>query len=304
MSLAPEVQQLADAMAAAMPGGLTSLPVEAMRQSVELTAVPSPFEVARVEDATVEGPGGAIPVRIYHRDPGTPSPVLIWLHGGGFVLGTLTIGDDICRRIASALGAVVVNVQYRLAPEDPYPAGLDDCQSVYQWAHSRPAELGPVTGRVAVGGDSAGGNLTMALAQKARDGSLAPMTCQLSVYGTADTVVTNPELGDVPFLTSEACHWFWNHYLPDPALRDDPYVNPARAADLSGLAPLMAITAEHDPTRDGTEAYARRVAAAGGQVIAKRYPGMAHGFFSMQDLQVARDALADAVSFLRDHLYA
>ena len=305
MDLAPELQLRADAMAAAMPGGLTSLPLEAMRQSVETAmGVPSPVKVASVENTAVEGQCGVIPVRIYRQVPDTPSPVLIWLHGGGFVLGTLTMGDDICRRIASALGAVVINVQYRLAPENRYPAALDDCLSVYLWAHGKPEVLGPVTGRVAVGGDSAGGNLTLALAQKVRDNALAPMACQLSVCGAAGAIVTNPEFGDMPFLTSEDCRWYWDQYIPDPSLRDDPYVNPASAADVSGLPPLMAITAEFDPTRDGTEAYAHRVAATGGQATVKRYPGMTHGFFLMRDLEGARAALSDAIAFLGDHLSA
>ena len=304
MALAPELQLRADAIAAALPGGLTSLPLEAMRQSVESTmSAPSPVEVASVEETVVEGPGGAIPVRIYRRDPGTPSPVLVWLHGGGFVLGSLTMGDGICRRIANALGAVVVNVQYRLAPENPYPAAFDDCLRVYLWAHGRPGVLGPVTGRVAVGGDSAGANLTMALAQKVRDDALAPMACQLSVSGAPDSVLTNPEFGDLLFLTSADSHWYWDQYTPDPALRDDPYVSPARAADLSGLPPLLAITAENEPIRDGAEAYAHRVAAAGGQATVKRYPGMAHGFFLMPTLEQSRAALSDAVAFLADHLF-
>lgn len=266
-------------------------------------SVPSPVAVTSVEDVTVQGPGGPIPVRVYRRDPGTPAPVLVWLHGGGFVLGSLTMGDDVCRRIASALGAVVVNVQYRLAPEHPYPAALDDSLNVYLWAHSRPEVLGPVTGRVAVGGDSAGGNLTLALAQKIRDDALPPLTCQLSVCGAAGEMVPNPEFGELPFLTSHDILWYWKQYLSDPALRNDPYVDPARATDLSGLPPLMVITAEYDASRDGTEQYARRVAAAGGQATVNRYPGTTHGFFLARDTEPAQDARRDAVAFLKEHLF-
>lgn len=303
MALSPDMRRRADALAAAVPGGLTALPLAAMRQAADQLPA-SPVTVARVTETTVPGPGGPVPVRVYRRNPAGPAPALLWLHGGGFVLGSLAMGDDLCRRLANATGAVVVNVAYRLAPEHPYPSALEDCAAVYRWAHRRPDALGPVTGLVAAGGDSAGGNLAMALALRARDDGLPPMACQLSVYGTADMVVTNPELGDVPFLTAGDCHWFWDRYVPDPARRADPHVNPARAASLQGLPPLLAITAEHDPTRDGTEEYARRVAAAGGHAIIRRYPGMAHGFFLMPDLEQARAAFTDATAFLTEYLRA
>lgn len=304
MPLHPEVEAHAAQMRELMPLALSDLAITDLRAAIDAGMVASAIEVAEVTDHVVLGRGGPIPIRVYRPDVDGDLPVLLWLHGGGFALGELSIGDDMCRRLANQVGAVVVNVAYRLAPEHPYPAGFEDSLDVYQWILDKPTELGDADAtRVAVAGDSAGGNLTMALALWVRDNNVAAPRCQVSVYGTADMQVNDLDMGDLPFLTAKDAHWFWDMYVPDESVRTDPYVNPARATDLTNLSPLLVITAEYDPTSTATEEYGYAVANAGGEAVVNRYAGVHHGFFSQPDVfSTARAALDETVAFLRRHL--
>lgn len=301
MSLTPLAEAVIAQMREAMPVAMTALPINDLRASTTLP--PSPISVHTVRESKVAGKGGPIPVRVYRPEADGALPVVLWLHGGGFAIGDLSMSDDTCRRLANTVGAVVVNVEYRLAPEHPYPAGFEDCVAVYQWILSGADDLGEAdTTRVAVGGDSAGGNLTMALTQFCRDTAIPMPRCQVSVYGTAEERITNPEFGDLPLLYNADAEWFWTAYAASRDLTADPYANPARG-ELTGLSPLLAITAEHDPTRDGTENYARAAETAGTEVILRRFAGMPHGFFSMPDVLPEADEAWDlTIGFLRDKL--
>lgn len=304
MAVTEEVQQLADRMRSAIGGSLTDLPVAQMRKLVEQNAAGERYPVHRVEDRQVQGPHGLIPIRVYRPSDAVGLPVVLWFHGGGFVVGSIESGDNIARRLCAQVGAVVVNVGYRLAPEHRFPAAFDDCAWVYQWlVDGGQQELGVDSSRIALAGDSAGGTLALATSLWCRDRKIQLPRCQVSVYGAGVKVVSNPEFADLPFLSLEDYDWYWRQYLPDPSLAEDLRVSPGRADDLSGLPPLLTITAEHDPIRDAVEDYAVAIREAGGTASARRYDGMYHGFFGRPEMfESAREAHAEVTSFLHEHL--
>jgi len=249
----------------------------------ESQSVPPTVEVYSVEDAVVDGPVGGIPVRIY-RPHAEPAPVHMHLHGGGWVLGNLVTHDADCREICVAADCIVVAVDYRLAPEHPFPAAPEDCYAVACWASALDTELGGKPGPISIGGDSAGGNLAAVVAMMARDRNGPEFALQLLLYP-----ITEPSMNSVSYqenaegylLTKTMMTWFWDHYCPDIEQRNNPLVSPLLASDLSGLPPALVITAEFDPLRDEGEAYAERMQAAGVDVELRRFDGLIHAFFSM-----------------------
>jgi acetyl esterase len=309
MPVKPEVQPLLDLInAAEVP--LSEQTPETLRQGyAALSAFATQDEVASVTDRMVPGPGGDIPVRVY-VPTGAPSgaglPVLVWFHGGGWVIGNIETADPTVRTLANAAGAVVVSVDYRLAPENPFPAGLDDALAAVRWVAGNAASLGVDPGRLAVGGDSAGGNLSAVVAQELRDSGPA-IRFQLLVYPVVDQHLTSPSIDQNAkgyFLEKETMLWFRQQYIGDDlALRDDPKASPIAASDLSGLPPALVITAEFDPLRDEGEAYGRRLQDAGVPTTVTRYDGMIHGFFSMRDmLPDASAAIEQSAEALRKAL--
>ncbi len=299
------VKLIVEGMRSALGGQpLTSMKLEDMRAMTDYSAVASTVSVHDITDTEIPSEHGGIPVRIYRPDDRTDRPVLLWFHGGGYVLGTLAMGDDICRRLSTNAGVVVVNVDYRLAPEHPFPAGLEDCATALEWVQSgTPQTHGFDGSRVAVAGDSAGGNLAIATSLRARDlGRTAP-TCQISVCGPGGFQVSNPEYGDLPFLVSEDVLWYENAYFAQPEDANLPYAVPNTAAAVENLPPLLMITAECDATRDSAEAFATRIADAGNDVAINRYDGMFHGFFGMPDMfEEAAQAHTAVEEFVQRHL--
>jgi acetyl esterase len=246
----------------------------------------SPEEVASVENRTIPGPAGAIPIRIYRpRGAGAgPLPVLVFFHGGGWVIGNLDTVDVPVRALANRSGCLVVSVDYRLAPEAKFPAAADDCYVATRWVADNAGALGADANRLAVSGDSAGGNLTAVVTLRARDLGGPAIAFQIPIYPVTDrdfTTASYIENADDYGLTRDAMIWFWDHYIPSTEDGRHPYAAPLRAADLSGLPPAFIITAEYDVLRDEGEAYAARLREAGVEVDLKRYDGMIHGFFSM-----------------------
>ncbi|MEN8159131.1 MAG: alpha/beta hydrolase, partial [Myxococcota bacterium] len=233
-------------------------------------------------------------------------PALVYFHGGGWVIGSIDTHDGSCRDLANRIGCVVVSVDYRLAPENPYPAAAEDCYAATKWVSENAAAVGVDPGRIAIGGDSAGGNLTAAVALMARDRGAPALRHQLLVYPVTDADFSRPsyrENAEGYLLTTKAMEWFWGHYVPDPARRQDAYAAPLRAPDLSGLPPAFVLTAEYDPLRDEGEALAARLEQAGVPTRLTRYEGAIHGFFAMGLLaEVARRAVDDAVAELRQAL--
>jgi acetyl esterase len=263
-----------------------------------------PERVSAVIDRSPAGPAGQVPIRIYLPTHTGPLPVLVYLHGGGWVLGTLESADAICRCLANATPCAVVAVDYRLAPEHRFPAALDDCYAVTWWVASHADELGLDARRLAVGGDSAGGNLAAAVTQLAQARGGPSLAFQLLVYPAlqhgADTASMR-ESSDPSLFDRASAAWCWSHYLADAVDGNSPLASPLRASDLRGLPPALVLTAEYDPLRDEGERYAERLAAAGVAAETIRFEGMAHGFFGLLGrLDAASEAHTVAASRLRE----
>ncbi|MCZ7526726.1 MAG: alpha/beta hydrolase [Acidimicrobiia bacterium] len=258
-------------------------------------------EVHRVDDRHIPGPGGELPVRVYRPSGGTGLPVLVWFHGGGWVLGGLDSHEELLRPLVNATGCVVVSVDYRLAPEHRFPAAVDDAFAAVSWVHDHAEAVGGDPERVAVGGDSAGGNLAAVVSLMARDRGGPPVAFQLLVYPVTDHEFESASMRENRgyFLEADGMRWFYRHYLGD-ADPGDWRVSPLRASDLGGLPPALVITAELDPLRDQGEAYGRRLGEAGVAVDVRRYDGMFHGFLGFRDvLEPAREAFDDVAVALR-----
>jgi acetyl esterase len=302
MPLDPQARAFLDRLKELGVPGIGELPPEEARatQDEAAAAVFGPLQEVPCEDRTIPGPAGEIPVRVYRPDE-APAPVLVYFHGGGWVLGSLNTLHGVCTTLARLSGCVVCSVDYRLAPENRFPAALDDAWAVVTWVAEHAEELGGLPGALAVGGDSAGGNLSAVCALRARDVGL-PLSLQLLVYPVTDADLdtsTYLEFADGYFLTRYSMEWFWGHYVPEGD-RFHPDASPLRAEDVSGTAPALIITAEFDPLRDEGEAYARRLEEAGVPVTLSRYDGMFHGFFRMPGvIDKANDALAEAAGAVR-----
>jgi acetyl esterase len=307
MPLDPQIEALLEQMAAMDNVDYREVTPEGLRQTMKMiAAADGPAEaVDSVEDASAEGPAGTIPVRIYRpAGAGTaPLPLLVWYHGGGWVIGDLDTADTTCRKLANRSGALVVSVDYRLAPEHPAPAPVEDCWAALCWVAGAATALGGDGSRLAVGGDSAGGNLSALLAARARDNGGPALRYQLLVYPATDLTRSYPshvENGDGYMLTNEATAWFLGHYLGPDDDPKHPSLSPHHIDDLGGVAPAFIITAEFDPLRDEGEAYAARLRDRGVPVDLRRYDGMIHGFFQMGGVTpVADSAVSDAASRVR-----
>jgi acetyl esterase len=241
----------------------------------------TPEEVADIADRTVPGPAGEIPVRIYTPEGSGPFPVLVYFHGGGWVIGDLEVVHGVCTVLANRAHAVVVSVDYRLAPENPFPAAVEDSYAATRWAADNAALINGDAERIAVGGDSAGATLAAVVALLARDEGYPELMYQLLVYPATDVSYDTPsyrENGDGYFLTTDLMKWFHGHYLGAEGDADDWRASPLRAPDLSGLPPAHVITAEFDPLRDEGEAYAARLRDAGVEAGVERYSGQIHAF--------------------------
>jgi acetyl esterase len=261
-----------------------------------------PEPVHEVAELTMTGPDGDMPLRLYRPASGRPLPALLYFFGGGWVLGTIDTADGVSRSLANSTGALVIVAGYRLAPEHPFPAAIDDCYAALRWVAGHADEVGADPARLAVGGDSAGGNLAAGVTLLARsDGP--PLVGQLLVYPNTDQLADDESMraADDPFLFNRhSVAWYRQHYLADAGDAANPLASPLRAESLAGLPPALVITAEYDPLRDQGEAYARRLSDAGVQVELSRYPGTAHGFFTMAGtVDASRAAIAQAAAHLR-----
>jgi acetyl esterase len=260
-------------------------------------------EVARVENRTVPGPDGEIPVRIYWPRVAQSGGVLVFFHGGGWVLCDLDSHDGTCRALTDGAGCITVSVDYRLAPEYRFPAAPEDCFAATRWVAANARALGADPARVAIGGDSAGGNLTAAVALMARERGGPELVHQLMVYPVTDMAfqtASMKENAEGYMLTADSMVWFRDQYLAQARDARDPLASPLLAKDLSGLPAATVITAEFDPLRDEGEAYGARLRQAGVATDVRRYDGVIHGFFGMAELlPQARTAIGQACANLR-----
>lgn len=291
MPLHPDAQAFMEMREAAGLRPVTELSVaDAREQSIRLSRLFSEsVEVAHVEDVAIDGPRGLIPLRLYRPASATtlgdPPPVLVYFHGGGWVLGNLETVDMVCRVHANAVPCVVVSVNYRHAPDDRWPAAADDCYGATVWVAENAAQLGVDATRLAIGGSSAGGNLAAVVALMARDRGGPPIVQQSLSVPVTDFNFDTPSYqanAEGYGLTRSAMQWYWQHYLADEVDGSHPYAAPLRAADLSGVAPAHVLTAEYDPLRDEGDTYADRLRAAGVAVTHRCYAGMIHGFLGQE----------------------
>jgi acetyl esterase len=292
--LDPAIKMVLDQLAEAGGPALSEVSPDEARQMMKLLSAieGEPEAVGRADNTTIAG----VPVRVYgEAEGGSPQPILIWYHGGGWVIGDLDTTDGVARKLANRADALVISVDYRLAPEAPAPAATDDCWAVLEWVAANGATIGGDPARIAVGGDSAGGNISALMAIKARDAGI-PLRLQLLVYPAVDLTMSFPSIdenGEGYLLTKDTMVWFINHYLAgaDPK---DPAISPYFVDDVSGVAPAHIITAEFDPLRDEGEAYGERLKDAGVAVSGKRYDGMIHGFYGLGVVTPVADQAIDA----------
>lgn len=301
MPVDPQVAAFLERVAALNAPPVQTLTPAAARKAVP--QVPPPYEhVASIADRDIPVTGGEIPIRIYTplaavRQAGSgPVPVMLFFHGGGWMVGDIEDYEHLCRLFANAMQCVVVSVGYRRSPEHRFPTAVEDCYAATVWVSEHAKSLGADPQRVVVCGDSAGGNLAAAVALLARDRQGPPIAYQLLIYPVTDCNFETRSYRENAtgfMLTTAAMRWFWDAYLPSPAAAKNPYAAPLQG-DLTGVAAAHVITAEFDPLRDEGEAYAERLLAAGVPVTLQRYAGMIHGFVRRTDLyDVARQAIGD-----------
>jgi acetyl esterase len=300
MALDVNVRALLDQMKAAKLPKLWELAPAAARTAMKSRILAGKeTQIGEIRNLAIPGPVHDIALRTYTPLDAKEAmlPGLVFFHGGGFVIGDLDTHDDLCRHFANDSGCRVVSVDYRLAPEHPFPAAVDDCYAATKWVAEHAAELG-IQGPIAVGGDSAGGNLAAVVAQIAKSQGPA-IAFQLLIYPV--TQLGGPEMPSMEenakgyFLERESMQWFTRMYCHDAAHRSDPRLSPLLAKDLTGLPPAYVVTAGFDPLRDEGKAYADKLADAGVSVTYVNYPNMIHGFFSLRGLiPKAREAIAAA----------
>jgi acetyl esterase len=301
--LDPQIKGMLDLMAQLDSAPLSTLPAEVARAGFEqmttgLRAPEQLTQVASTRDLTIPGPAGPMAARVYRPEAGDGGlPTVLFLHGGGWTVGNIETHDNQARTICALTGSVVVSLDYRLAPETKWPGAADDAWAAMQWVAGHVDELGADPTRLAVAGDSAGGNLAAVVAQLAKAAGLS-LAAQLLIYPAVDIDAAAAYESRVAnaegyFLTSDDMYWFVNNYVPDgadAAVLADPKLSPLRSPDLGGLAPAVVLTAEYDPLRDEGEAYAAALEAAGVEVHLHRADGLIHGFFDLGVLSAAAEA--------------
>ena len=286
MPLDPQAAAFLKQAADAGAPPLESMPVPQAREFLRSLFGPQGARepLKQVEDRVIDAGDVKLPIRIFTPEGSGPLPILVFFHGGGWVLGDCESYDTPCRALANGAGCIVVSVEYRLAPEHKFPAAPEDCYAATLWTVRNAASLGGDPARVAIGGDSAGGNLAAVVAQMARDRDTPPLVLQVLIYPVtnhARDTASYRANAEGYLLTKAGMDWFWNCYLREPSDGAKPYASPLRATNFANLAPALLITAEYDPLHDEGAAYGAKLGAAGVKLVYSDYPGMIHGFFSL-----------------------
>ena len=312
MALDPQVKAVLELVAkAGRPAYHTLSPKEARQLFIETrpASTPTPPEIGSVRNVVAETPQGAIPLRVY-RPAGLPDatslPAYVYFHGGGWVIGDLETHDVLCRQITAAAEVAVIAVDYRMAPEHKFPGAVDDAWAATRWVVANAGRLGVDPTRIAVGGDSAGGNLAAVVALMARDAGAPSIAFQVLLYPVTDVGTETGSyraFAEGYMLSRDAMKWFFDHYLKSADDAKDWRVAPLRATSLAGLPPALIVTAGFDPLRDEGEAYARALREAGVRVDYICYGGMIHGFVPMGRLiETGNRAVAHIAASLREAL--
>ena len=299
--LDPEVRRLLEA-GPAMPDLRSLTPAEF--RAAPLLLATAPEAVDRIIQRSIQGKGGWIRLRIYWPEGAGPHPAMVYLHGGGWVGGSIDGSDRFCRGITNAARVVVISVDYRLSPETKFPGALDDTMAALLWTRDAAAELNIDRDRIGVGGMSAGGNLAAAAALVARDRSALPIAFQLLIVPVLDRRCDSSSMREFaagPVLTADDMRWFWEQYLERPDDGASPYASVAEASDLGALPPAFVMTAGCDPLCAEGEAYAERLRDAGVEVTARRYDGMPHSFLGFATLDAAKRAMTEIGEAIRAH---
>jgi acetyl esterase len=308
MTLDPIVKGLLDQMAANPMPKLWEIPPAQGRELYRTMAAalePQGIAIGKIENASMPGPAGEIKLRVYTPVAGgsTAIPALVYFHGGGFVIGDLDTHDALCRTLANETAARVVAVDYRLAPEHKFPAAAEDCYAAVKWVEQNAAKLAIDPNRIAVAGDSAGGNLSAVVCQMAKQKAGPRIVFQLLIYPTTQARAKTESINAFAegyFLEKKTMDWFFDQYLPADVDLSDWRVSPLAAADLSGLPRAYVVTAGFDPLKDEGKAYADKLNHAGVAAVYVDYPSMVHGFFNMSGVvPTAREAIADAAKAMR-----
>jgi len=278
-----------------------AVPVARVQYEARIALMAKPAEIAAVREETIDGPGGTLRIRLYTG----PFPLLVFYHGSGFVLCGLDTHDGMYGNLCAGAGCVVASVDYRLAPEHKFSAGVDDCLHATRWAAAHAAGLGADPARIAISGDSSGATMAAVTGLRVRDEGSPQLCSQLLHYPVTDYYTpgtpSHRENAEGYGLTRETMKWFWDHYLGDPSEGTHPHAAPLRAPVFSGLPPALVITAEYDPLCDEGEIYAERLRAAGAPVALSRYDGVNHGFmFWVGAVDKAGKAMNEACIWLRD----
>jgi acetyl esterase len=300
MPLHPQAQAVADFYAAVRTAPFESLGVDEARATYAASNAVSTEEVREIRDVLA----GSIPCRLYRPSADTNLGLLVFFHGGGWVIGDLNSHDGVCRSLANKSGHAVLSVDYRLAPEHTFPAAFDDCAEALKWAYDNASTLGIDNTRMAVGGDSAGGNLAAAVALT----EVVPLKFQMLIYPAVDMSMESPSINEnanAPILTKSVMAWFVNHYMNSDSDRTNINASPMLASDeqLKRMPPAIVITAQYDPLRDEGEAYGKRLVENGVSTTITRYNGAFHGFFNMITiLDDAQSAHAQASTLLKKYL--
>lgn len=307
MPLANEYQVMFEQLAAAGPApSVRDLPVADGRNLYRAArAVNLDLPIHKVSNALLPGPGGDIPIRIYQPHGDGPFGILVYFHGGGWVIGDLDTADAVCREIATLAEVNVVSVDYRLAPEHVYPAAVQDSYAALQWVNDNLETL-QGNGKIGVGGESAGGNLAAVVAQQSRDRGGPPIAFQCLLYPVTDAEMSRPsysENGSGYLLETTTMEWFWDTYCPDLEQRLNADASPLRAKNLADLPPALVVTAEFDPLRDEGNAYAHALQAAGNSATLMCCEGLVHDFFSTAAVfGCSRGPFEKTINALREHL--
>jgi len=306
MPLDPQVIKiLKEAKALGLPAYQDLSPTEARKQMLDQAPPVQPdLSVQKVVDRQIPGPEGGIPIRLYYPVGDGPFPVLVYFHGGGWVIGDLDTHHGFCHALAKTSGCLVVAVDYRLAPEHRYPAAVEDAYAATRWVAENSGLIQADPDRFAVCGDSAGGHLAAVVSMMARDRKGPHIDLQILIYPIIDCRFDTPsyeENKEGYMLTRDMMKWFWYHFINDEREAEDPYVSPLRATNLRDLPRALILTAEYDPLRDEGETYGKKLQETGINVTLTRYPGMIHGFIRMTAvLDKANDALDQVAGKLRE----